>query len=325
MSIDFTQLMNFYDKLEDMLMKNRSSESIQTNKFVKLTKMKQIDFPEIYGVTGGTHPSVKHFPDKWNGYEYWMAYTPYPRVDRENPVIVCSNNGYDWVTPSGLTNPIDPTPETGYNSDTELVYYDGKLYCYWRWYTDQSGDNIVYRMESEDGGNWTNKTACEFPSGLDPLSPTIVVDWDGNWECWIGANRGSKMKKLKSNDGITFDNMIECDTSIDDYGAHWHTCVWKESNYYLCLSSIRPKYDVISSSLGNELYFGWSKDGENWTFEDNPLVARGEQGLKKRRVYRSCAVRTGDHFKLYISGLGGTGEESEQIHVLEAKLLDLSL
>ena len=25
-----------------------------------------------------THPSVLFFPDGWNGFEYWMAHTPYP-------------------------------------------------------------------------------------------------------------------------------------------------------------------------------------------------------------------------------------------------------
>ena len=37
----------------------------------------------------GYHPKVLSFNKLWNGYKYWIAYTPYPHGDetKENPFI----------------------------------------------------------------------------------------------------------------------------------------------------------------------------------------------------------------------------------------------
>ena len=66
-----------------------------------------------YGDTQATHPSVLHFDEPWNGYTFWIAYSPYPEADdsKENPHILASNDGVNWVLPSGFSNPLDDTPE----------------------------------------------------------------------------------------------------------------------------------------------------------------------------------------------------------------------
>src|SRR5699024_1689837 len=165
------------------------SESIrQSGSTVRRTTMQKIDFTVVHGLTGGTHPSVQYFPRPWNGYRFWMAYTPYPGTANENPVIVASNNGYDWVTPAGLVNPISPAPATGYNSDTELVYTNtGTLRCYWRWHTQTSDQNVLQMMESSDGVNWGAFVDCILPTGVDPVSPCIHVTRGGSYTLWVGA------------------------------------------------------------------------------------------------------------------------------------------
>lgn len=316
MSFYYNELQTFWEKLKNEL--NKQTTNFSSTSFQVTTSLERIKFPVVHGLTSGTHPSVEYFPRKWNGYEYWMAYTPYPGTANENPVIVASNDGYDWVTPSGLTNPISPTPLTGYNSDTELVYAPGnKLYCYWRWYTDE-GENVLWRMESTNGTTWTNKTECVLPVDVDPLSPSILVDRSGNYQMWIGAGQTlGVMQRLTSIDGVTWSNLTPCESDIDEFGFHWHPMVWREAKYYYCLSSLGSKGQVRTAELMTDLYFGKSVDGINWEFDSNPLLMRGEQGLKNYRVYRSSAVRTGDHHKIYVSGLGAEGE---QIHVMEAVL-----
>lgn len=318
MSLYYRELETFWTKLKAELDKNEKQSSVLTTSFVPTTEMKLITFPVVHGLTGGTHPSVKYFPRRWNGYSFWMAYTPYPGIANENPVIVASNDGYNWITPSGLSNPISPTPNTGYNSDTELVYAPGdKLYCYWRWYTDTGNQNILYRMESTNGKDWTNKISCILPGGVDPLSPCILVDAFGNYKMWIGASRSRKMRYLTSSDGITWIDLQDCNTDIDDFGFHWHPMVWREAKYYYCLSAVGAKGEHRPAELMTDLYFGRSSDGLNWDFDSSPLVSRGQQGLKNFRVYRSSAVRVGDRFYIYVSG---NGNESEQIHIMEAIL-----
>lgn len=320
MSVSFSKLENLFRKVIDKLDATSVGEAtFPSNKLVKLTKMTQINFPVVHGITSGTHPSVKYFPNKWKGYEYWMAYTPYPGVERENPVVVASNDGYTWVTPSGLSNPISPTPETGYNSDTELVFTGQKMYCYWRWYTDTGSNNILFRMESSDGVAWSDKVACVLETYADPLSPSIIVDRSGKYKMWLGASSSERIRYYESNDGINFTYVSDCETNVDNFGFHWHPSVWRGATKYYCLSAVGYRQDPQPALLMTDLYLGTSEDGITWTFEPNPLVARGEQGIKKYRVYRSAAVWVGDKMMLYISGLG---DESEQIHVLEGKLLD---
>ena len=46
-------------------------------------------FKNYLGNTQNIHPKVLYFPEKWNGYKFWMAYTPYPKgkTDAENPCM----------------------------------------------------------------------------------------------------------------------------------------------------------------------------------------------------------------------------------------------
>lgn len=134
------------------------------------TASRQISLPTPYGpgtpanqTAEVTHPSVVFERNGWNGYRYWMAYTPYPSSNSayENPCICASNNGVDFELPVGAANPLFPRPVTGYNSDTHLYLSDdkSKLMLIWRARgINISGTNynVLYVTESTDGRNWTS-------------------------------------------------------------------------------------------------------------------------------------------------------------------------
>ncbi|WP_228441121.1 hypothetical protein [Chryseobacterium phosphatilyticum] len=102
---------------------------------------------------GYCHPDVQYFPGGFNGYKYWMVFTPYngavgANADSnryENPTIVVSNDGLTWRPPNGISNPIQraPTrtesiPESpnekpqGFWSDVDWMYENGKFLLYFR-------------------------------------------------------------------------------------------------------------------------------------------------------------------------------------------------
>ena len=56
----------------------------------KLCRSK-LDIISSYGDDQAFHPKVLNFEKPWNGYRYWMAYTPYPGADqrKENPQRLC--------------------------------------------------------------------------------------------------------------------------------------------------------------------------------------------------------------------------------------------
>lgn len=99
------------------------------------------------------HPDVLYFPTGFNGYKYWMVFTPYfgavgtnqNSKRYENPSVVVSNDGLNWVSPLGLTNPImhapfpqesikenDQDPKQGFWSDVDWVYVNNKFHLYYR-------------------------------------------------------------------------------------------------------------------------------------------------------------------------------------------------
>lgn len=284
---------------------------------VYLTQEPQLlTIPTYEGSGQATHPSVIRERTRWNGYYFWMAFTPYPNTTHENPCIVASNDGVNWVVPNGLTNPLDPTPPTGYNSDTELVRVGDRLRVYWRWYTaDGASGNVLYYMESSDGINWGTKKECTFDEYHDPISPAIVKT--DKWYMYVGSN----FKRFESTDGINWTNPVDCTTNADSVGRIWHQQVWADKNKLRMVAAMSSLGD--SPATRTELFYGTSENGIDWTIEDNALYRRKAGSNFDERVYRSCVVpypdSDGEMF-IFMSGL--TSSLSERIGYSKFKFND---
>uniref|UniRef100_UPI003FF07214 discoidin domain-containing protein n=1 Tax=Candidatus Fimivicinus sp. TaxID=3056640 RepID=UPI003FF07214 len=109
-----------------------------------------------------THPDVVVMDETWNGYRYWAVYTP--NVMRtsiyENPSIVASNDGVNWIEPEGLVNPIEGEPSSTryHNCDADMIYNAkmDAMMAYWNWADDQAGGvgaEVRLRI-SYDGIHW---------------------------------------------------------------------------------------------------------------------------------------------------------------------------
>lgn len=138
-----------------------------------------------------THPSVISFEKKWNGYKYWMVYTPYPEAngEEENPCIAVSNDLYKWETPYGMVNPIADNEEIGCNElkDGHILYRNDfdRLEV---WYLGRLSKNLggdgtsltLFRKYSYDGITWSSYEVMDI---VQYLSPSII--WDGSkYKMW---------------------------------------------------------------------------------------------------------------------------------------------
>lgn len=151
-----------------------------------------IDLTTHIGNNQIVHPKVLYFPNKFGGYKYWMAYTPYPFANDiyENPCIAFSSDGYNWVNIDG--NPLDDPAGDGYNSDTHLVYVEstGTLEIWYRYvsnYETAPVSEIIYRQTTKDGINWTEKEiVINNDSGdyVQYLSPAVVHDGE-KYKVWV--------------------------------------------------------------------------------------------------------------------------------------------
>ncbi len=79
------------------------------------------------------HPCIRHIPEGFCGYNWWMVQSPYYKRDSslENPILYFSKDRdipINWEPVAIVRN----TPPIGFNSDPSLFYEDDKLWIFWR-------------------------------------------------------------------------------------------------------------------------------------------------------------------------------------------------
>jgi len=102
-----------------------------------------LNIPTYDGSGQVVHPSVIDFHneygmDAWSGYRYWMVLTPFPQSQDqfENPSLFASHDGFTWIVPQNITNPLDATSglDKAFLSDPDMIYnpVTDQLWIYYR-------------------------------------------------------------------------------------------------------------------------------------------------------------------------------------------------
>lgn len=263
-----------------------------------------LNIPSYYGGKGqGTHPSVYYFASKYKGYNYWMAFTPYPNADafEENPVVVVSNNGIDWILFPGSVNPIDSIPLSlkgiEYFSDTHLVHRPdtGVLECWYRKVIVGAAEKgeVIYRKTTSNGSTWS--AAEEMKRIMSPvqdklLSPAVI--WDNVrklYLIWVVEPGG--VGYYESADGKAW-------TFIRNTGLQcWHIDVVKtDAGYEYTLYKQNPS--ILTHTV--------TQDHITFTPEKTLMVGRGA-GFWDATLYRSSLIKVGTQYRLYYAGVSATG------------------
>ncbi len=240
------------------------------------------------------HPKVLYFADKWNGFKYWMSYTPLPNEDNENPCIAVSNDMVNWGVPDGLENPLAFKPSGGgYNSDSHLVYRGdtNTLECWYREIVQGANTETYYRRTSTDGVNWTpaEQTFQSTGSITANLSPAILYE-DGKYKMWTFANSPT-FHYYESTDGISWGEP----RSITIAGGNWwHGDVIHTSKGYELLLYVNS---------GGVLYY--TKSADNITF-DTPIEILQPTGSEAdwdgENLYRSSFIVQNGYYYVFYSG-----------------------
>lgn len=244
----------------------------------------------IDGENQPTHPSIIDMGQKWNGFRYWMAYSPYPDANgaEENPCVCVSNDMYHWSTPDGLYNPIAFNEETAcdelkdphivYNNDLNRleVWYLGRIDS-----TIESGGTLLlFRKTSSDGVHWSEYEVMREFAGY--LSPSIVYE-DGKYKLWAIQQSTSESSGTvayqESSDGKIWSNATEC-----SFGGRpglqkiWHGAVSHDEKY-------RFAY-IESSAKSDAILYTESSDGLSW--QEPTKIIQKENFWKG--FYRPCIL-----------------------------------
>lgn len=241
------------------------------------------------------HPSVLYFPDGWNGYKYWMGFTPYPAGNdaHEDPCIVASHDGDTWVVPPGHTNPLDDAPGTPrFNSDTELVYADGKMWLFWRYLDQNAGATslTIYVRTSTDGKTWTAKQIVFQSNAMtnaNYLSPTLTFDGT-RWTMWMVNWTASPSTLVRfTSTGKSpllgqWSSGTNCTLAVPTGRSIWHIQIRQIGS---ALYGILNDCESGASGNNGDLYLIRSiNGGTTWERSPKPIIQR---------------LQTGEHTSLY--------------------------
>lgn len=260
----------------------------------------RLQVPTYDGSGQGVHPSVVYKPEGWNGYRFWMAFTPFPSGQGayENPSIVVSQDGLVWEEPAGIVNPISGVPAAGNYADTDLLIHQGTMYCFYVAANgaDATAGNGLLVRSSVDGVTWSAATAA-IPTPVhyeDFLSPAIVIV-PGGFEMFSVKNvQGAQIVQRRTATNLLgpWSNPADVSLTIPGGLRPWHLDVLYEGGRY-----VMHLCDTVEGNRG-----GWlasSYDGLNWKVNPN------RQGATTwaTDVYRSSPVRIGPgHYGLWVGG-----------------------
>jgi hypothetical protein len=269
----------------------------------RLSGCSPIHVPTYDGAPSMGHSDVLDTgPECWNGWRYWMAFTPYPPAERENPSIVVSNDGINWAEPGGSTNPVVSRFEAQqegfvYNSDPELVLLSNReLALYYRPIYGENSEGI-YRKTSSDGIVWsTAERLLVSPRGFRLLSPAVVVEPDESLTMWTvnteAKRRDRRVERRTSSDGVSWSDPQPC--QIPRGVTPWHLDVLRAGGLYrLLLTSCRPW----------RLYYWTSGDGYAWEGSADPIPLSGALWDQDGHYRSSFAPRADHVFDLWPTGM----------------------
>lgn len=261
------------------------------------------------GSNQATHPSVIATSNFAN-LKYWMAYTPYPNSndDYENPCVVGSNTGIDWMK---LTvNPIDkPTDEEttagAYMSDTDLVY-SNKLECWYRF--NKAGVEQLLRKTTTDGVTWSEREIVFDMSGTGgTLSPSIIYT-NGLYKMWYVKTNG-QIYYTESTTGVlgTWSTpLLVTVTYANTVFIPWHIDVVLISGiYYLTING------ALSTDL-NSRHILMSESTDGLSFTNATIIlspsSYSNDTFDNSTLYRASMVKTTVGYRLYYGAMNRSGE-----------------
>lgn len=279
-------------------------------KYTNYNSKSKLNIVSSYGDDEAYHPKVLIFREKWNGYKYWMSYTPYPagNCELENPCIVASNNLIKWETPEGLTNPLDDISKDGdknkYDSDAHIVYNSdlNRLECFWRYVDNNENRVIIYRKYSTNGVDFSEKEIfiqSDDRSKNDYVSPAIIYE-NSKYKMWYVDHK--QIEYMETADGKAWSEEKPVEVKYKGGKLYtWHIDVIKTEKGY---EMITVAYQNVNNRKTMKLYYTYSEsETENWTKAEKILdPTTRTNNWDNSGLYRSSMIYENGVYIVFYSG-----------------------
>lgn len=263
-----------------------------------LNAVSPLNIPTYDGSGEAVHPSILYFTNRWNGYRYWMAFTPYTKSQEEyeNPSIVVSNDGIHWVQPEGLVNPVVEKPEDGHLSDPNLcLSFNNRLFMFYRKrYRIGNGMDYdeIFTMYSKDGVHWSSPEsilAGDKEKGAALLLSPAVIIHSSQYYLYTVSYRNRSIQ-LRVSDSLIgpWSNPVDITLSrnLPDNIVPWHINAVRYRDYFEFIIVMQDKNRIEADSL----YYGWSSDGKSILLYDKPILHPSKNGWDDGKIYQGSLV-----------------------------------
>ena len=266
-----------------------------------LNPVTKLDIPTPYdGMSGqAVHPDIidsLQNGNVFNGYRYWMLFTPYDYENAvlfENPCLICSNDGINWQNPAGVVNPLSPAPGgTYFQSDTDLIYNGSALYCYFIADTPAVNPKLVI-FNGNSLSSVINVTGANQGD-----SPAVLYD-SGTFYYYTPKPSTGKIQLVTSTAGINFSNLTLLNVTSISGKDVWHINAQKSVRG---LDLELTYCDHATNGANTSLYIGNSQGYySNWATQPSPILSATPNTWYDGQVYRSSGLSDSTGIDIYFS------------------------
>jgi hypothetical protein len=268
-----------------------------------------VPVPLGYPKQSQTHPAIVYSPQKWNGYSFWLATTPYPNEDikYENPCIYKSNDHKDFQPIKN--NPVLEYPgNLAYNSDPELFMYNDKLYLINRENENSNYLREIKLMSSQNGEEWSvpETIYTSNDENRQLLSPSYIKKGDKhliyflNGDAGVGKHGTCTGIEISETEDLTSGFKLSASGAFinkDEVKVEpWHFDLFEYNNLLYMILCGR---DRARKTFRNPMYtyLAVSEDYINFRIYSKPVI-------RHLKSYRPSAYIDNNILHLYFSVIG---------------------
>lgn len=283
---------------------------IDATKINLATNPKALTIPTYDLNPSAGHTNILYIPNGFRGYKYVLAYSPFPDESRENPCLVFSNDGENWVNADWCPNPLYTRAEAiadglSYNSDPCVVLmHDGKLGVFWRGYKASPKREVIYLKTIGENDAEFSPAVKVIDTNVTVLSPAVVAEDDGTYTMYsvnsATTNAWQRVEKRTSPDCITWSDPVVCNLNTLGVVIPWHVSACKLSDGCAIL---------IDSDMRN-LHLYKSTDGVNFYGSSIPTIKTSSSGWDNRGYYGSGFLVLDEkplRIWAFVNGMDGSG------------------
>ena len=283
------------------------------------------------------HPCVRYIQEGFEGYKWWMIYTPYYGADSklENPILCYSESKLN-IPPVkwNFYMEIQKQPEFGYNSDPNLLYEHGSLYVFWR-ENNTNNTKVDNVFRATYGGYVKQRKLYKFKNPIlfskdeehdNETCPTFIVNDCSSYRAYAMDLRFhlKYIKKLPKFTRKIINFILQILKVIGVYSQQksYGISIWESKRINdtftykrtvkirKCNMLYRPWhmdffkyenviYSIIQTNQCNaDIVLAKSENGIDFTIFTNPLITN--ETIQKKGIYKPTAGVTSDNlFYLY--------------------------